>query len=196
LTTITETRITPQDFKPAQRPKRKRGQLATYSGTSTSFLSSNQFAVLSDSEPEEEENKIPSKSPGNKTRIPPIVIYSLLDNHSATPKRVNEKLTTPVDVKSKADRLILYTKCSTDYKALPSEIQSAKLAYHTYPLPEAVQPRLVLKGIPFNVPEEDIRTELVAHNVQVTRISQLTKTDKTTHTVITKYPIFFYLFIY
>jgi hypothetical protein len=82
---MTETRITPQDFQPAQQPKRKWGQLATYSGTSTSFLSPNQFAVLSDSEPEEEEeeeeeeNKIPSKSRDNKTRIPPIVIYSLLE---------------------------------------------------------------------------------------------------------------------
>jgi hypothetical protein len=93
-------------------------------------------------------------------------------------------------VKSKADRLLLYTKSPADYKSLLSDIQTAKLAYHTYPLPEAVQPRLVLKGIPFNVPVEDIRSDLVAHNVQVTRISQLRKTDKTTHTVITKYPIF------
>jgi hypothetical protein len=53
---MTGTRITPQDFQPAQRPKRKRGQLAKYSGTSTSFLSPNQFSVLSDSEPEEEED--------------------------------------------------------------------------------------------------------------------------------------------
>jgi hypothetical protein len=188
---MTETRITSQDFQPVQRPKRKRGQLATSSGISTSFLSPNQFAVLSDSEPEEEEeNKFPPKSPDNNTRIPPIVIYSLLNNHSATLKRFNEKLTTPVDVKSKADRLLLYTKSSTDFNFLLSEIQSAKLAYHTYPLPEAVQPRLVLKGIPFNVQEEDIRIDPVAHNVQVTRISQLTKTDKTTHTLITKYPIF------
>ena len=192
LTTMTETQITPQDFQPAQRSKRKRGQLATSSGTSTSFLLPNQFSVLSDSKPEEEEeeNKTPPKSPENKTRIPPIVIYSLLNNHSDTLKRLNEKLTIPFDVKSKADRLLLYTKSSTDFNVLLSEIKSAKLAYHTYTLPEAVQPRLVLKGIPFNVPEEDIHTDLVAHNIQVTRISQLTKTDKTTHTVITKYPVF------
>jgi len=192
LTTMTETRITPQDFQPIQRHKRKRSQLAPYSEPSTSFLSPNQFAILSDSEPEEEEeeSKTQPKSPAYTNRIPPIVLYSLLDNHSAPLKRVNEKLTTPVDVKSKADRLLLYTKSSTDFKILLSEIQTAKLAYHTYPLPEAVQPRLVLKGVPFNVPEEDIRTELVAHDVQVTRISQLSKTDKSTNTVITKYPIF------
>jgi hypothetical protein len=73
-------------------------------------------------------------------RIPPIVIYSLLDNHSSTLKQVNDKLTTPVDVKSKTDRLLLYTKNSADYNILLSEIKSAKLAYHTYPLPEAIQP--------------------------------------------------------
>jgi hypothetical protein len=81
---MTETRITPEDIQPAQRPKRKRGQLARYSGISNSFLSPNLFAVLSDGEPEEEDNKIPPKSPDYKNRILPIVIYSLLDNHSAT----------------------------------------------------------------------------------------------------------------
>ena len=80
------------------------------------------------------------------------MVYSLFDNHSATLKQVNDKLTSPVDVKPKTDRL-LYTKSSADYNIRLSEIKSAKLAYHTYPLPEAVEPRLVLKGIPLNVPE-------------------------------------------
>lgn len=189
---MTETRISPLDFQPAQRPKRKRGLPTTSSATSKSFLSPNQFAVLSDSEPEGDEEELTStpKSSDGKQRIPPIIIYSLLDNHSATLKRVNEKLSTPVDVKSKADRLLLYTKSSADYKTLLSEIQTAKIAYHTYPLPEAVQPRLVLKGIPCNVPEDDIRSDLEAQNIHVTRIVQLTKTDKTTHSIITRYPIF------
>jgi len=78
-------------------------------------------------------------------------------------------------VKSKADRLFLYTKSPTDYRVCLSEIQPAKWAYHTYPLPESVQPRLVLKGIPFNVTEEDIRVDLAARDVQVTHISQLTQ---------------------
>ena len=141
---MADSRNTPQDFQQAPRPKRKRGQPTSNGGASTSFLSPNQFAVLSDSEPEdEEEDKIPPpNTPDNKKRIPPIVIYNLLDNHSATLNSVNEKLSTPVDVKSKTDRLLLYTKSPTDYKTLLLEIQTAKLADHTYPLPEAVQPRL------------------------------------------------------
>jgi hypothetical protein len=53
---------------------------------------------------------------------------------------------------------------------LLSKTQSAKLAYHMYPLPVFVQSRLVLKGIPFNVPE-DTRVDLAAHDVQVTHLS-------------------------
>ena len=155
---MTESRITPQEFQAAQRPKRKRGQLPTVSGASTSFLSPNQFAVLSDSESDIEENGTLPQPPDRTPRIPLIVIYSLLNNHSSTLKQVNDKLTTPVEVKSKTDRLLLYTKPSSDYNILLSEIQSAKLAYHTYPLPDAVQPRLVLKGIPPNVPEDDVCT--------------------------------------
>jgi len=188
---MADPRIMPQDFQPAQRPKRKRGQVPTTNGASTS--SPNQFAVLSDSESEAEENRAPpqpQQPPDRTPKIPPIVIYSLLSNHSSTSIQVNDKLTTPVDVTSKMDRLLLYTKSSADCNILLSEIKSTKLAYHTYPLPEAVQPRLVLKGIPSNVPEEDVRADLISHNIQVVRISQLTKTDRVTHTVITKYPIF------
>jgi len=172
---MSDPRINPQDFQPAQRPKRKRGLLPAPSGASTSFLSPNQFAVLSDSESEIEENGTPSPSNNRTIRIPPIVIYSYLNNHSATLKQVNEKLTTPVDVKSKANRLLLYTKSTQDYNILLSEIQSAKLAYHTYPLLEAIQPQLVLKGVLPNVPEEDVRDKLAAHDIQIVRVSQLPK---------------------
>jgi hypothetical protein len=84
----------------------------------------------------------------------------------------------------------LYTKSTADYNVLLSEITSANLADHTYPLPETVQPRQVLKGIPTNVPEEIIRADLVARDIQVSRIFQLTKTDKVTQEEVTKYPVF------
>ena len=157
---MTEPRSTSQDFQTTQRLKRKGNLTATPSEATTSFLSPNQFAVLSESEPDPEENGAPLPTNTRPTRIPPIVICSYLNNHSSTLKQVNEKLTFPVEVKSKPDRLLLYTKSSQDYNILLTEIRTAKLAYHTYPLPEAVQSRLVLKGIPPNVQEEDVREEL------------------------------------
>jgi len=59
-----------------------------------------------------------------------------------------------------------------------------------YPLPEATQPWLVLKGIPLNILEEDVREELATHDIQTVCITEVTKMDKFTQTVITRYPIF------
>jgi len=63
---------------------------------------------------------------------------------------------------------------------LLAEIQTAKLAYHTYPLPDAIQPRLVLKGVSPKVPVAEIQAELTAQQLRVVKISQITKTDKAT----------------
>jgi hypothetical protein len=133
---MAETRITPQDFQQVQPPKRKRGPQPSMSKAPPTFFSHNKFSLLSDSESDVEENNPSSQPILHTTRIPPIVIYSLLTNHSTTLNQVNDKLTSPVEVKSKTDRLLLYTKSSLDYKILLSEIQKSNLAYHTYLLPE------------------------------------------------------------
>ena len=94
-------------------------------------------------------------------------VYSFLNNHSSTLQKVNSKLSAPVEVKTKSNRLVLYTKSIQDYKTVLSEIQTANLEYHTYPLPDTLQTRLVLKGIPPNVPAEDIREALGALDIQL-----------------------------
>ena len=48
-----------QDFRPAPRPKLKRGPLQTSDCTSSSIASPNQFAVLSDSEFGTEDTGVP-----------------------------------------------------------------------------------------------------------------------------------------
>lgn len=187
---MSDPRTTLQAFQTTQRPKRKRSVQPSPSEASTSFLSPDRFAALSESESDTEEDGTLPHPKEQNTRTPPIVIYSYLDNHSATLKQVNEKLSRPVEVKSKSNRLLLYTKSTQDYNILLSEIRTAKLAYHTYPLPENTQPRLVLKGIPPNVPEEDISAELATHNFQTVRVTQLKKIDKPTNTVLHRYPTF------
>ena len=177
------------DSKPAQGSKRKRSTQPntvnpTPSTSSTSFISPNPFAVLSDSESELEEPNHLHQSTDRRSKIPPIVIYSLLNNHSATLQQVNTKLTCPVEVKTKPNRLLLCTKSTQDYNPVLSEIQTAKLEYHTYPPPDATQTRLVLKGIPPNVPEEDIREALMTNDKHTEKIYQITKTDKTTREVL------------
>jgi hypothetical protein len=167
-----------QAFQPPPRAKWKRSVAPLQNDASTLFLSPNQFAILSESESDTEEDGVQPQPKEHQARIPPIVIYSYLNNHSATLKQVNDKLSNPVDVKSKSNRLLLYAKSSQDYNMLLTEIRTAKLAYHTYPLPENTQPRLVLKGIPPNVPEEDISGELATYNLQTVRVTQRKKWTK------------------
>ena len=93
-----------------------------------------------------------------------------------------------MEVKTKSNRLLLYTKSTQDYKTVLSEIQTANLEYHTYPLPDTLQPRLVLKGIPPNVPAEDICEALAALDIQTVKIHQITKIDKSTRGSINQIP--------
>jgi hypothetical protein len=109
-------------FQPTQRTKRKRSAPPSQSEASTSFLSHNQFAVLSESESDIEADGAQPQPKEHQARIPLIVIYSYQNNHSATLKQVNNKLSNPADVKSKSSRLILYTKSSQDYNTLLTEI--------------------------------------------------------------------------
>ena len=189
-TTMTDSRNTLQDFQTTSQQKMKRNSTTTQSAATISFLSPNQFAALSENESEPEVNGAPPPPHPQTTRIPPIVVDSYLNNHLSTLKKGNEKLTAPVEVKSKMNRLLLYTKSFPDYNIFLTEIRAANLAYHTYPLLEAIQPHLVLKGIQTNVPEEDVQGELAAHDIQTVKVTQLTKTDKLTRTIINKYPIF------
>ena len=71
-----------------------------------------------------------------------------------------------------------------------AEIQAAKLAYHSYPLPDAIQPRVVLTGIPPNVSVDEIQAELTAQELRILKTSHITKANKTTQTLITKYTVF------
>jgi hypothetical protein len=165
--------VLPPEYRSDQGSKRKRGRRQHEGETGTSFESPNYFAVLSDSASETENTESVTSFPKRKTRIPPIVLYSYLTHHSTTLKALNEKLTSPVEVKTKINRLLLYTKTEGDYDILLQEIKKANLAYHTYPLPTEVQPRVALKGVPPTVEVEEIQEELELRNLKVVKIRQI-----------------------
>ena len=179
-----------QETRQTQGPKRKRGPLlaphTSSPSTSTSFCSPNRFAVLSDSESEQDEPVFNQQTTDKPPRIPPIVLYSFLTNHSDTLRKVNSKLSSPVEVKTKNNRLLLFTKSAQDYNIVLSEIQTAKLEYHTYPLPDSTPIRLVPKGLPPNIPTEEIQTTLESLNINTIKRYQITKSDKSSHEILTK----------
>jgi len=73
----------------------KRSPIAAPNEASTSFLSTNQFAVLFDSESENEENGAPPQTNTHLTRIPPIVIYSYLNKSLSNPETGKQKINYP-----------------------------------------------------------------------------------------------------
>uniref|UniRef100_T1HPS0 Uncharacterized protein n=1 Tax=Rhodnius prolixus TaxID=13249 RepID=T1HPS0_RHOPR len=98
----------------------------------------NNFEPLSDMESMDEDS-IPQPSVSNKTpmaknivKIPPIVVYSYIKNHSETLKNLRAVCKQEFDVKCRGNRLIFLTKCKEDYNKILSEVASAKLEYHTY----------------------------------------------------------------
>jgi hypothetical protein len=104
------TGVHPQEFRIDQRSKRKRIRQQMEATASTYFKSQNYFSVLSDSDSDTEtaETTPPPLSP--KERIPPIVLYGYLHNHSQKLKTLNDKLSNPIDIKTKTNRLLLNTK--------------------------------------------------------------------------------------
>jgi hypothetical protein len=181
---MTASQPSSQAFKQAQSSKLKRDTQKTtdITNATSSFLSPNQFAVLSDTETETEElNYHPQTR--DQPRIPPIVIYSFLANHSI-PQKVNNKLPAHVEVKTKSNRFLLYTKSTKDYNTVLSEIQAATLEYHTYPLSDTRQ-----TSTKRNPPECTRRRDPCSPR-QTLKIYQITKTDKSTTEVLTRYPVF------
>ena len=128
----------------------------------------------------------PPQPSSHKSRTSHIVFCSYLNNHSTSLKKVNKKLATPVDVKSKSHRLLQYTKSVMDYSVLLAEIQTARLAYHTTWFNHVWSS----KAIPPSIPVDKIQADLTAQELRVVKISQITKTNKATQTLITKYPVF------
>ena len=53
---------------------------------------------------------------------------------------------------------------------------------------------MVLKGIPPNVPVDEIQADLTVQELWFMKISHIMKTDKATQTLITKYPVFVFTF--
>ena len=177
-------------FKGAGSPgsvKRKRSdQQYDTPGTSSSFTTHNKFNILSDTESEESEEEQTQTQPQVKQKIPPIVIYEYLTNHTMSISSINDKLKQSLQVKYKQNRLILYTKSIDDYNIVFDEVQKSQIQFHRYPLPDKLQPRLVLKNISPTVTIDEIKHDVETHdNIKVVSVKQIVKTDRLTKQIVT-----------
>ena len=61
---------------------------------------------------------------------------------------------------------------------LIEEIKKTNVEYHTYSLPNEINVKLVLKGIPSNVTETEILNDLRSKNYEVIAVKQFTRTEE------------------
>ena len=146
----------------------------------------NRFQVLSDEEESMSEDDIPVNSGINsqtaskavkikKLKIPPIVVYSHIKNHTETLKNIQGLIKNQLSVKCKNNRVIFFTQTVEDYEKIKSEIAKSETEYHTYSLSSDKETRMVLKGIASNVTDQEILEDLQNKSIRPTKVLQLTK---------------------
>lgn len=140
---------------------------------------SNRFDILSesDSESETENTNNPkfNKNIKENNKIPPIVIYSYLENHTKTLDVLKKQLEENSDIKYLGNRLIAYTKSMKDFELLKGKLDESKLEYHTYSTKDSIHHRMVLKGLPPNILADELKTSLLNLKVPVVKITQMIK---------------------
>lgn len=110
-----------------------------------------------------------------KVKVPPVVIYSNIDNHSQTMMDLRKELLEDFSLSCKNNRTIIYTKNMVDYKKVCDKISAAMVSYHTY-TPESEKPiRSILKGLASNITEDEVKADLMEKNLRITEVKQFIK---------------------
>lgn len=161
----------------------------------SSIETSNSFEALEEEDAlamQVETTERPDKKLVRKCRIPPIVIYTHLKDHVKTMKELREELEDDIELKSKPDRIIMYTKNEKDYATVLNRVKAAQIKSHTYTLENKKLVTSIIKGLPVNIAEDDIKLELGEKNLKVIDVKQFIKKNKNNDGKITEFklPIF------
>lgn len=137
---------------------------------------SNSYDILSDSDPDSEEELSQSqpKKPKN-FKPPPIVVYSYIQNHMKSLNDIKKQLIDEISIKYRGNRIILQTNNRTDYEKIKQLMQKSKLDFHTYTPKEDKDHKLVLKNLPPSITPDEIKASLAEQNIIVKKVTQMIK---------------------
>lgn len=134
----------------------------------------NRYDSLSEDSTDDEGNLDTTQQETHKAeKIPPIVLYSYLTNHTQSLDNLKRKLKDDFVIKHKNNRVIFYTNNKEDHKIVMDTIQNAKLPCHTFTLPDEKKHRLVLKGLPPSITENEVLLDLQKIDIPVCKVSQM-----------------------
>nr|CAD7432844.1 unnamed protein product [Timema monikensis] len=147
----------------------------------------NQYEILTVREDEPMETiELPSEnarqdtpnSQKSKPRIPPIVVAGT-SNYSKISKTMKTTMTGTFKIFYIKDGLKIHTSTLDDFKTLQAYLKQAGQEYHTFTLPRDKPLKLVIKGLPPNMPTDEIKDELHTMGYTATDIRQFTSKTQT-----------------
>lgn len=161
------------EFRTAVQHKRKR--VVTIVDMTKKSKATDPTKVSSDDHVEATEIASPEAEP-KKEKIPPIIFDSpkewLLHSKALTGLMTGQlkAVSTPLSMRILPDN-------EEDYRVIQSYLQSKGVAFHTYQLPKDKEVKVVIRGVPFHIPLDDVSEELKTSGHDVVKVARLTTRD-------------------
>lgn len=116
----------------------------------------------------------------NKIRIPPIVLRTK-EMWSALLTILRQRGIALKEAKYQTLGVRIIPKGIDEYRKLVAILDEKRWEYHTYQLPEEKTLRVVVRGIPEGVTEDDVKEDLESQGFHPTKVTRMTKRggDKT-----------------
>nr|CAD7402805.1 unnamed protein product [Timema cristinae] len=128
--------------------------------------------------PSENARQVTSNTQKSKPKLPPIVVAGTA-NYSKISKTMKTTMTGTFKIFYIRDGLKIHTSTLDDFKTLQAYLKQTGQEYHTFTLPRDKPLKLVIKGLPPNMPTDDIKEELHTMGYTATDIRQFTSKTQT-----------------
>ncbi|KAM0726761.1 Nucleic-acid-binding protein from transposon X-element [Formica fusca] len=117
-----------------------------------------------------------SKNPIGKRKPPPIIIHGKVKSHGDLIDKVKGIISNKFFIKYQTNRTAVHTETQEDYKKLIAILESDGAQYHTFIPKDRKAKAFVIRGLPKNIDNQDIKNELKEFDIQVNNCNEMTGT--------------------
>lgn len=112
-----------------------------------------------------------------RERIPPILLDAP-KNWQDISKKLNQATAGNLEVSCRGNNFRILPKTIDAFRRIQATLLHEKIAFHTFTLPSEKEVKVVLKGIPYTTPTEDIINELEDRGFSPTSCTPITNAQK------------------
>ncbi|CAH0559326.1 unnamed protein product [Brassicogethes aeneus] len=111
--------------------------------------------------------------PKKNTKISPIVIRSP-ENWITLSKEFSKLKLNISQARTISDGIKIFPMTENDHRGITKKLNNDKIPYHCFTLPSQRQLHVVVRGIPSDIPLEEVKADLVSQGLNITAISHMT----------------------